>query len=54
MYGLHVFWKELLVESLMGNCILPSEGLETTETITKLIPAQELSSGSFILTTGNG
>jgi hypothetical protein len=29
---------------LLGNCILPSGQLETTETITKLIPSQELNS----------
>jgi predicted GTPase len=46
--------KTSLLNALMGNCILPSGTKETTETITKLIPSQELNSDTFILTTGNG
>jgi predicted GTPase len=36
--------KSSLLNALLGNCILPSGNLETTETITKLIPSQELNS----------
>jgi predicted GTPase len=46
--------KSSLLNALLGNCILPSGQLETTETITKLIPSQELESNTFILNTGNG
>jgi predicted GTPase len=46
--------KSSLLNALLGNCILPSEELETKETITKLIPSQELNSNYLILTMGNG
>jgi predicted GTPase len=46
--------KSSLLNALLGNCILPSGTKETTETITKLIPSQELNSKYYILTMGNG
>jgi predicted GTPase len=46
--------KSSLLNASLGNCILPSGQLETTEAIAKLIPSQELNSNTFILTTGNG
>jgi predicted GTPase len=38
--------KSSLLNAFLGNCILPSGNLETTETITKLIPFQEYDSNT--------
>jgi type IV secretory pathway ATPase VirB11/archaellum biosynthesis ATPase len=46
--------KSSLLNALLGNCILPSGNLETTETITKLIPFQELNSNTVYLIEKDG
>jgi predicted GTPase len=46
--------KSSLLNALLGNYILPFGTLETTETITKLIPSQELDSSTCFFTQNNG
>jgi septin family protein len=46
--------KSSLLNSLLGDCILPSGQMETTETITKLIPSQELNSNTCYMIKDNG